>query len=104
MIKSNGEIVYSKFDFISDENRSKGKKKDPKELLRKVENKEQTITKLESQGKKSEAANEFESQRWTAALKRAQGKKIRDDPQMLKKSIKKQDKLKQVGTFLPCTM
>ncbi|CAL8092646.1 unnamed protein product [Orchesella dallaii] len=111
VVKSNGEIVYSKFDFISNEVRNgvttsaatlSGKNKKAKgnltaeELLKKAEKHESQISKLATQGKKSEAVSLAESQKWDTALKRAEGHKVRDDPHLLKKSIKKQEKLKQL--------
>ncbi|ODN01742.1 Surfeit locus protein 6 [Orchesella cincta] len=110
VVKSNGEIVYSKFDFISNEARNgvsssaatSGKNKKTKvnltaeELLKKAQKHESQISKLATQGKKSEAVSLAESQKWETALKRADGQKVRDDAYLLKKTIKKQEKQKQL--------
>jgi len=114
VVKSNGEIVYSKFDFINsdtarmnggtvdvDFRTSKGGKKgsakpSAEELLKKAEKHEKKISSLATLGKKSEAVDLAQAQKWDTALKRADGQKVRDDPHLLKKTIKKMDKQKQV--------
>jgi hypothetical protein len=96
--KSDGQVVYSKFDFISEDKhyQKKGKPK-PSELLKSVEKTASKISHLENTGKKSEAVKVAETQKWMTALKRADGDKVRDDPNLLKKTIKKQQKIKQVS-------
>ena len=96
--KSDGQVVYSKFDFISeDKHYLKKVKPKPSELLKSAEKTENKISRLESSGKKSEAVLVAETQKWKTALQRADGNKVRDDPSLLKKSIKKQLKIKQVS-------
>jgi acetyl-CoA carboxylase beta subunit len=104
VVKSDGQVVYSKFDFISEDKRgqsSMGKEKrgkaKPTDLLKKAENYESKIARLETQGKKEDAVIVAEGRKWDTALKRAEGEKIRDDPFLLKKTIKKQDQLKQAS-------
>lgn len=109
VVKSNGEIVYSKFDFIANDARKsggnessftgklkKGSKPTAEDLLKNAEKHEKKISNLAATGKQSEAVDLAVSQKWDTALKRADGQKIRDDPYLLKKTIKKQEKLKQV--------
>jgi hypothetical protein len=103
VVKSNGEVVYSKFDFISGDKRQLNGggveqviKPKPEELLKKVQKAESTIAKLATEGRANDAELLVQSQKWESALKRAQGEKIRDDPTLLKKTIKKMDKRKQV--------
>lgn len=124
VVKPNGQIVYSKFDFISTKNNhfngsvssteelnfnSRGPARDresktkgkptPEELLKVAQKHERQISNLETRGKKSEAVDLAVSQKWDTALKRAEGQKVRDDPYLLKKTIKKNEKLKQVRGF-----
>jgi len=99
--KTNGEIVYSKFDFISDD-------KKPKEftinknavsatkMLKVVTKTEGMIEKLKGEGKTAEAVTVADKMKWNNALQKAKGTKVRDDPALLKKTIKKQEKIKKV--------
>lgn len=115
VVKSNGEIVYSKFDFISKESGSNGvggtpsslsgekfqKKKGnakptAEDLLKKAVKHEKMISTLASKGKQAEAVDLAVAQKWDTALKRADGVKVKDDAYLLKKTIKKQEKQKQV--------
>lgn len=116
VVKSNGEIVYSKFDFISNDARQNGMngsapstlsgrkglksgKPTAEELLKQAVKHEKQIATLATKGMKSEAADLAVSQKWDTALKRAEGVKVKDDPYLLKKTIKKQEKLKQVRKY-----
>lgn len=115
VVKSNGEIVYSKFDFISKEGGSNGvggapsslsgekfqknkgnAKPTAEDLLKKAVKHEKMITSLASKGKQAEAVDLAVAQKWDTALKRADGVKVKDDAYLLKKTIKKQEKQKQV--------
>ncbi len=102
--------MYSKFDFISKEGGSNGvggapsslqnKKGNAKptaeDLLKKAVKHEKMISSLASKGKQSEAVDLAVAQKWDTALKRADGVKVKDDAYLLKKTIKKQEKQKQV--------
>jgi len=101
--KSDGQVVYSKFDFIAPPKHLKSDKGKPKvtQLLKTAEKAEGRIARLEASGKKSEAVQVSEGQKWITAIKRAQGDKVRDDPNLLKKTIKKQRKLKEVSHIYP---
>ena len=86
-----GEIDFSfgKLDFGQDHGPRMGKKKLSKqELLEKVEKDQQKSLSKEEEKKKA----------WKAALARAHGEKVLDDPRLLKKSIKKEAKLKDKKT------
>lgn len=93
-----GKMVFSKFDFTDSGEKEKLnnelKGKDYKRLLEKIEKKQEKIKKLkekdETAGKKLE-----EKVKWTSLLDKAQGAKIKDNPELLKKSLKRKEKLKQ---------
>ena len=79
--------------------RDKGKKyrEQPEKLLKKIEDKK---TKLEELGgAESEAGKKFlERQKWGSSIDRAQGVKVKDDEQLLKKTINKKLKEKAKRT------
>ncbi|XP_056643582.1 surfeit locus protein 6 homolog [Diorhabda sublineata] len=86
------KIVFSKFDF---DNLGKHKKpkqeKDPKKLLKKLENENETIQKLKESGDAEKAIEIKEKSQWKNALAKAEGQKVKDDPHLLIKSVKKQE-------------
>ncbi|GAB1608382.1 ribosomal RNA-processing protein 14-C-like [Argonauta hians] len=67
--------------------------KNYKQLLAKVERSEKKLKDLEAED--AEAADKMKSDaKMKAALDKAMGKKIKDDPQLLKKAMKRKEKLK----------
>lgn len=67
--------------------------KNYKQLLVKLEKKEEEIKKLETVDK--QAANEvLHEKKWKAALDRASGQKVKDNLELLKKALKRKEKLK----------
>eukprot|EP00127_Corallochytrium_limacisporum_P006664 Clim_evm43s232 gene=Clim_evmTU43s232 len=90
------EIVYSKFDLAASGSvgRKRTWKKPLKEQLKKVVKKEQKLTELKDTNpeafveKKQDAA-------WDRSLKHAEGEKVLDNPTLLKKTLKREEKLKQ---------
>lgn len=86
------KIVFSKFDF-SDIGTKKVKKqeKDPKKLLEKLEKQKEKIEKLKESGDIEKAVEIKEKTAWKNALAKAEGIKVKDDPTLLKKTLKKQE-------------
>ncbi|XP_023016901.2 surfeit locus protein 6 homolog [Leptinotarsa decemlineata] len=86
------KIVFSKFDF---ENVGKHKKtkqeKDPKKLLKKLKERDEEIQKLKESGEVEKAVEIKEKTSWKNALAKAEGQKVKDDPALLAKSVKKQE-------------
>ncbi|CAG8447276.1 16655_t:CDS:2 [Dentiscutata heterogama] len=78
-------IHYAKFEF--DDNKKK-KKLDNVQLMNKLKNKAEKFEKLKKEDP-DKAAKLRENEAWSKALQKAQGKKIKDDPKLLKKTIKK---------------
>jgi len=91
-----GDIVFSKFDFatkVERDTKPKKKKKDLKQLLEIAENKE-TKLKLLEETDAEKAKETKQSMSWDSALQKARGTKLKDNPKLLKKSIKRQEKAK----------
>lgn len=88
-----GELVFSKFDFATSNGTMKKKSKDIKKLLRKAEKTKENIEKLENED--SEKAKQLKDKiAWDNALKKAEGQKLKDDPKLLKKTLKRKEKIK----------
>ena len=98
VVREDGKVVFSKFDFTFSSEPSdkvdKNKKVDYKKLLAKAEAKEQSLKALkEKDAKRSE---ELEEQiNWSRAVSKARGDKIKDDPILLKKTIKRKEQQKR---------
>ena len=65
---------------------------------RKRQSKEELLEHVEKESQKSLTKDEEKQRAWKAALARAHGEKVLDDPRLLKKSIKKDAKLKEKKT------
>lgn len=93
---SDNKIVFSKIDF-SNVGKKKNKKteKDPKKILKNLERENEKMNKLEAEGNKDKAIELKEKQAWKNALSKAQGEKVKDDPILLKKSVKKLEQMKK---------
>ena len=121
ILNQNGQIVYSKFDFsvdgvdsLKNGNNSNGggsggsksskhakinansnvKPKDYKILVKKLQEKKEKLTKL----KETEPERAFEmetNEKWRTALDKASGIKVKDDIDLLKRSIKRVEKKKE---------
>ena len=90
---ANGQMVFSKFDFIND--KKDKKKMDPKAALTNINKQKQKIKKVEEKGD-SEAVKEIqETSAWSKAMEKTEGAKVKDDVELLKKSIKKQEQRKK---------
>ncbi|CAH1787727.1 unnamed protein product [Owenia fusiformis] len=95
-----GNMVFSKFDFIDkgDPNSDKGKKvgKDYKKMLANLEREKEKVKQLKETN--PEKAKKVEEKTlWKSVLDKASGVKVRDDPELLKKAVKRKEKLKKKG-------
>ncbi|KAB7499058.1 Surfeit locus protein 6-like protein [Armadillidium nasatum] len=88
---NSGQLVYSKFDFSQSakEKWEESKKLDLNYYMNKVIKEKEKIKSLQSQGKVSDAVTCLEKNAWNKAMKKAQGEKVKDDVQKLKKSLDK---------------
>ncbi|XP_073983968.1 surfeit locus protein 6 [Rhodnius prolixus] len=89
---TNGDIVYSKFDFpnCTDENLKKKKGPvDPFRRLQKVEKSNKKLREMEERGR-VEKVKEIKGRiAWNVAIQKAEGLKVKDDVELLKKSVRK---------------
>ncbi|VDM37257.1 unnamed protein product [Toxocara canis] len=98
-----GQLVYSKFDFIVKGDQQKEKKKDKRDkfagkdygrLLKKAEKRQERIESIRE--KDAEKAEHIEENiRWNRAMNRAEGQKVKDNPELLRKSVNRKEKIKE---------
>lgn len=98
VVREDGKIVFSKFDFTTPSEPSdmvdKQKKIDYKKLIAKAEAKERSLKELkEKDAKKSEQLEE--QLNWKRAMNKARGSKVKDDPGLLKKTLKRKEQQKR---------
>lgn len=101
--------MYSKFDFTADKTlktpnkkhdsskitAANAKPKDYKSLLKQLKQKKEKIEELKKSGE-IDKANELEfKDKWRSAIDRAAGLKVKDDPELLAKSVKRLEKKKE---------
>lgn len=96
-------ISFGRFEFNSDEQietKSKKKKKfeskenQLKKTLKQMKNEEEEIKRLEEENP-TESKEILRSKHWKSALAKAKGEKVRDNVQLLKKTLKKEQKRKE---------
>lgn len=95
---SEGKMVFSKFDFS--ESGFKGKVKgreerDPHRILKNIERQNEKLKELELKGETEKLTEIREKIAWNNALNRCEGVKVKDNPALLKKTIKKEMKRKK---------
>ncbi|XP_046970106.1 surfeit locus protein 6 homolog [Vanessa cardui] len=98
IFNNEGKLVFSKFDFakLGEKERGNKSKKDPKKLLDDLKQQEDRLQKLAETD--SDKAKELkEKAAWKNILQKAEGEKVKDDPTLLKKSIKKMEQKKKVS-------
>ncbi|XP_047534188.1 surfeit locus protein 6 homolog [Vanessa atalanta] len=98
IFNNEGKLVFSKFDFakLGEKDRGNKSKKDPKKLLDDLKQQEDKLQKLAETD--SDKAKELkEKVAWKNILQKAEGEKVKDDPTLLKKSIKKMEQKKKVS-------
>ncbi|OWF39954.1 surfeit locus protein 6 homolog [Mizuhopecten yessoensis] len=93
-----GKLVFSKFDFTEAGGKDRGKSnlsgKDYKRLLEKLEKRKEHVEKVKE--KDAEKGKQVETKMaWETAIHRAQGQKVKDDPALVKKALKKKEKIKK---------
>lgn len=94
-----GQLVFSKFDFTKPVGALKqGKKgKDLQQLLSKALKDKEKVSKLEAGGELGHARELKDKKAWKGALMRADGHKVMDDLDLLKKSVKKKQQRKKTN-------
>jgi len=96
--RKSDDVTFGKFDFTAEGSEATGtakkkKKKDLKQLLTIAEKKETKLKELEETDS-VKAVETKQKMSWENALQKAGGEKVRDDPKLLKKSIKRKEKAK----------
>lgn len=101
VFNADGKLVFSKIDFApTPGGKAKKSKKDktiknPKLLLKKLKEEKRMITDLKEQGEEDKI-KELQSEKvWKKAFDKAEGKKVKDDPKLLIKAIKKKKDIKK---------
>ncbi|XP_071946902.1 uncharacterized protein [Antedon mediterranea] len=102
VLNSEGEVVFSKFEFTNSSEKKKKwvKKNQPRSnrdytrLLMKAEMDAKKMKELKETDPEK-AKQTAESQAWKKALLKAEGTKVKDDPNLIKQTMKKQKKIKQ---------
>lgn len=92
-----GQLVFSKFDFSKPVTSTKqaNKGKDLQHLLSKALKEKEKVKKIAASGD-LEGANQMKDKKaWKGALMRADGHKVLDDIELLKKSVKKKEQKKR---------
>lgn len=98
---SEGKMVFSKFDFSesgfkSDVLEKKGREeRDPYKILKKIEKRNEKLKELEMKGEVEKLTEIREKVAWNKALNKSEGVKVKDNPELLKKTIKRERKQKQ---------
>lgn len=100
VFNSEGKMVFSKFDFSEIGTKRKPPKtdKDPKKLLQQLQQKKEKLKELEKSGETDKAQEIKEKEAWKSALAKAGGEKVKNDPDLLKKTIKKQEQQKKASS------
>ncbi|CAH2100097.1 unnamed protein product [Euphydryas editha] len=98
IFNNEGKLVFSKFDFakLGEKDRGIKSKKDPKKILNKLQQQEEKLQKI-AEIDSSKAQELKEKVAWKNILQKAEGEKVKDDPNLLKKSIKKMEQKKKVS-------
>ncbi|XP_045451720.1 surfeit locus protein 6 homolog isoform X1 [Melitaea cinxia] len=98
IFNNEGKLVFSKFDFakLGEKDRGMKSKKDPKKILNELQQQEEKFQKI-AEIDSSKAKELKEKVAWKNILQKAEGEKVKDDPTLLKKSIKKMEKKKKIS-------
>lgn len=104
VFNGNGNLVFSKFDFLGEtstvtdkELLAKEDTRNKKQILEKFEKKKNFIKKLEETGEVEKASQIKEETTWKNVFRKAEGLKVKDDPVLLKKSLTKKDNKKKAS-------
>jgi len=106
VFNKNGQMVFSKFDFTADKTISSKKHKDSKLTVTNAKPKDykKLLKKLQEEREKKELLKQTEPEKaselelkskWKSAIDKAAGVKIKDDVDLLKKSVKRIEKKKE---------
>ncbi|XP_065355104.1 surfeit locus protein 6 homolog [Calliphora vicina] len=86
VFNEDGKIVFSKFDFAQKKKKSH---QNPREILKKIKDTDKKIAELKEMGETEKALEMKNDIAWKKAFDKVDGKKVKDDPKLLYKAIKK---------------
>lgn len=97
VFNSEGKMVFSKFDFseIGIKKKLPKNQNDPKKILQQLQQKKEKLKQLENVGDKEKAEDIKEKEAWQSALAKASGEKVKDNPELLKRTIKRKEQKKK---------
>ncbi|XP_003699854.1 surfeit locus protein 6 [Megachile rotundata] len=95
IFNSEGKMVFSKFDFSEIGTKKKPPRKDTKKILLELKQKKEKLKEMEQSGEIEKAQELKEKDAWKSALAKASGEKVKDDPDLLKRTIKRKDQQKK---------
>ncbi|KYQ46724.1 Surfeit locus protein 6 like protein [Trachymyrmex zeteki] len=97
VFNSEGKMVFSKFDFseIGVKKKLPKNQNDSKKMLQQLQQKKEKLKQLEDLGDKEKAEDIKEKDAWKSALAKASGEKVKDDPELLKRTIKRNEQKKK---------
>ena len=91
--ENSSQFSFSRFEFGNSSKTTAKKKKDYHTLISKAESKQKRLQELMGQDQeRGEVAQEKE--KWSKAVRMARGEKMKDDPKLLKKTVKRLEKKK----------
>lgn len=95
--------IKLKIIFLHYLDRGMKSKKDPKKILNELQQQEEKLQKM-AEIDSSKAKELKEKVAWKNILQKAEGEKVKDDPTLLKKSIKKMVSLMSIRVLIyPCS-
>ncbi|XP_066156477.1 surfeit locus protein 6 homolog [Euwallacea fornicatus] len=92
VFNAENKLVFSKIDFANlGKQKVKKQEKNPEKILKKLTEEKNKLDQLEYTGETTKMVQIKEKTAWKNALAKAEGQKIKDDPILLKKSMKKKE-------------
>ncbi|KOC65996.1 Surfeit locus protein 6 like protein [Habropoda laboriosa] len=95
VFNSEGKMVFSKFDFSEIGTKKKPPKKDPKRMLLEIKQRKEKLREMEESGEREKAQEFKEKNAWKSVLAKAGGDKVKDDPDLLKRTLKRKEQQKK---------
>lgn len=88
-------MVFSKFDFSESSSHKSKKQKtrnnDPQAILENLEKQNAKLREMKASGETEKAEEMKQDQMWKSAIAKADGQKVKDNPMLLKKTIKRKE-------------
>lgn len=97
IFNSEGKMVFSKFDFSEIGTKKKPPKNgaDPKKMLLQLKQKREKLNVMEESGEVEKVQEIKEKEAWKSVLAKASGEKVKNDPELLKRTINRKEQQKK---------